>query len=170
MILSTLTSASGTAITRGERDVGALVAALTACPFGTVCANVVTTAIAKLLIKCGVFSTLCLERRSHLIKSSAPHRDTIDIALENRIARSMLLCHYHDVVAPLILSRSAANNSNENVHPKGDNIDSDITQKPMSWDVGVVSNRRLPLDWTYDWRLTLLTFLVSLFSSFDGCC
>ncbi|KAL3783784.1 hypothetical protein HJC23_000373 [Cyclotella cryptica] len=159
MALSTLTSASGSAVTRGERDIGALISALTECQFGTVCANVVTTAIAKLLVKCGVFSPLCLEKSSFLFKSSALNRNTVDTALENRLARSMLLCHYHDIVAPLILSRSAPNYSSENIHPKEDSKDSDNTQASISCDVGVVSKKCLPLDWTYDWRLTLLTYL-----------
>jgi hypothetical protein len=159
MLLSSFTSASGNSVTRGERDIGALIATLTECKFGTVCASVVMNSIAKLLVKCGVFSPQCLERSSHQTKPSHHHRrrDTVDLALENRLARNMLLCHFHDIVGPLILSKSAPSYSIESAEANGDNKDTQM----LSCNVGVVSNTGLLLDWTHDWRLALLTFSVS---------
>jgi hypothetical protein len=165
MLLSTLTSATGSAVTRGERDIGALVAALTECPFGSISANVATNAISKLLVKCGVFSPLCLEQGSPLPKSSTRRRDTVDLALENRLARNLLLCHFHDIVAPLLLSRSAPNYSTETAKAEKEKEDNNGAHALLSCDIGVVSSKGLPLDWSYDWRLSLLTFLVSSSSS-----
>lgn len=161
MLLSSLTSSSGSAVTRGERDIGALVASLTECSFGSVCASVVTTSIAKLLIKCGVFSPLCLERVSTgEVQASRRKRDTVDLALENRLARNMLLCHYHDIVCPFLLSKSAPNYSIKPLHSGGENEDSSKSQSLASYNVGMTSYSGI-LDWSHAWRLSLLTFSVS---------
>lgn len=162
MLLSSLTSASGSAVTRGERDIGALVATLTECSFGTVCASVVANAIAKLLIKCGVFSPQCLEKSPHKLKPSHRRPDTVDLALENRLARNMLLCRYHDIVGPMLLSKSAPNYAVATSQSKDDTeVNKSDTQTLVSCTVGVVSNTGRFLDWTSDWRLSLLTFSVS---------
>ena len=163
MLLSSLTSASGSAVTRGERDIGALVATLTECPFGTVCSSVVTNTIAKLLIKCGVLSPRCLERCSYKLEVTHQRRETTDLALENRLARNMLLSHYHDIVGPLILSKCAPNYSINFVQSKEENEENDNSQTVLSCSVGAISNKSFPLDWAYDWRLSLMTFTVSYY-------
>jgi len=172
MLLSTLTSAAGVSVSRGERDVGALVATLTECPLGSVCAHVVTTSIARLLVKCGVMSSLCLgisstPQRNSRRKSNRSRRDPEDIALESRLGRNMLLCHYHDIVAPLLLSRSTprfsslrqpkVGSSSEHYDEKKDG------GKELSQSIDFTNNIDAdelshPLDWTHHWRLSLLTF------------
>jgi len=169
MLLSTLTSAAGASVSRGERDVGALVGTLTECPLGSICAHVITTSIARLLVKCGVISTLCLGFPSsppaNKQKKRGNRRLPQDIALESRLGRNLLLCHYHDIVAPLLLSRSSPRFSNQ---PKGsgpsddqENSDIELSQS-IDFDSNVDPDAVHPLDWTYHWRLSLLTFAVSL--------
>lgn len=181
MLLSTLTSAAGQNVTRGERDVGALVATLTECPLGSLTAHVVTTSIVRLLVKCGVLSSLCLTRGSNSASinqrknsrgSGGRARDPEDIALESRLGRNMLLCHYHDIVAPLLLSRSTPRFSSvqqqhdEDIAGEKNQVSSrslvDFTSN------GSAANDKTPrslLDWTHHWRLSLLTFAVRLYNS-----
>ena len=170
MLLSTLTSAAGVNVTRGERDVGALVATLTECPLGSLCAHVVTTCIARLLVKCGVMSSLCLgvsSRRYQKRRSSIRRRDPGDIALESRLGRNMLLCHYHDIVAPLLLSRSTPRSSSQPNESEDDKNDGDKTlSQPIDFTNSTGAFKAsYPLDWTHHWRLSLLTFAVSSYSS-----
>ena len=182
MILSTLTSAAGLSVSRGERDVGALVATLTECPLGSVCAHVVTTTIARLLVKCGVMSSsaMCLgsssanmtASRSRRKRGSGRYRDPDDIALESRLGRNLLLCHYHDIVAPLLLSRSTprlggnvSNSDNSEQQDKKKDNSADEETKELSQAIAFTSNVDAnqsphPLDWTHHWRLSLLTFAV----------
>ena len=185
MLLSTLTSAGGVNnVSRGERDIGALVATLTECPLGSLTAHVITTSIARLLVKCGVMSRRFLgetksaasaptrlQRRSSS-SSTGVGRNPDDIALESRLGRNMLMCHYHDIVAPLLLSRSAprlfvqqlseeetnGNDSGENpIEKKNKNADG-IAEKELSHLSAY--DETYPLDWTHHWRLSLLTFVV----------
>jgi hypothetical protein len=161
MLLSSLTSASGSAVTRGERDIGALVAAMTECSLGSVCARVALSAIGKLLVKCDVFSPQCIETSSNNTTPSHRRRDTVDLALENRLARNMLLCRYHDIVAPLLLSKSEPQYSIEPAASNDGKEGDETKQTVVLCNVGVVSNVGRLLDWTYDWRLCLLIFSVS---------
>jgi hypothetical protein len=168
MLLSTLTSAAGVSVSRGERDVGTLVGTLTECPLGSICAHVVTTTIARLLVKCGAMSTLCLGFSSSLPsnnqKKKGYRRLPEDVALESRLGRNMLLCHYHDIVAPLLLSRSSPRFSHKlKGSGPGDaqeNSDLELSQS-IDFDSHVDPDAVPPLDWTYHWRLSLLTFAVS---------
>ncbi|KAL3806036.1 hypothetical protein ACHAXA_005246 [Cyclostephanos tholiformis] len=171
MLLSTLTSAAGVSVSRGERDIGALVGTLTECPLGSICAHVVTTSIARLLVDCGVMSNHCLRFSSsqppNNQKRKGNCRQPDDIALESRLGRNLLLCHYHDIVAPLLLSRSSPRFSNQ---PKGCGSDdarekSDLkSSQSINFHSHVDSENVHPLDWTYHWRLSLLNFtwLISL--------
>jgi len=162
MLLSTLTSTSSPSVARGERDVGALVATLTECPLGSVCAHIVTIVITKLLIKCDVLSPACLgvsNLKEHRKRRGSSKRDPDDIALESRLGRNMLLCHYHDVVAPLILGRTAPTSGGLGIKEVRDG---DVHAPAPSRDAA----SDLPLDWTCHWRLTLLTF--SWLSSLAG--
>ena len=168
MLLSTLTSAAGVSVSRGERDVGALVGTLTECPLGSICAHVITTAIARLLVECGVMSALCLRFSSSKPptnqKKKGNRRRPEDTALESRLGRNLLLCHYHDIVAPLLLSRSSPRFSNQ---PKGSGSSdaresSDLkSSRSIDFFSHVDPDAVHPLDWTYHWRLSLLTFAVS---------
>eukprot|EP00985_Skeletonema_marinoi_P012038 scaffold5743_cov173-Skeletonema_marinoi.AAC.7 len=176
MLITTLTSSAGPSVTLGERDVGALVATLTECPLGSVCAHVVTTTIAKLLVKCGIMSPLYLRDRDSLVLSSAQtqkkksnrKRSADDIALESRFGRNMMLCHYHDVVAPLLLSRSVPRmHSQETDSSKEKSDEKESQREPCSLEYA--ENSQL-LDWTYHWRLSLLTYtwLCSIASADEG--
>lgn len=167
MLFSTLTSSNGLSVSRGERDVGALVATLTECPLGSICAHVVTTALASLLVRCGVLSSVCLglsvvplplDQKKRVDRRPRNHND---LALESRLGRNMLLCHYHDIVAPLLLSRSSPRFS---LQPQvnGSTYSQDIESKDSSHstvDLDLDEDNH-PLDWSHHWRLTLLIFTV----------
>ena len=172
MLLSTLTSAAGTSVTRGERDVGAVVAALTECPLGSVAAHAATTALARLLVRCGVFSPLCLGNLGPSAEGAATHgagatgeglgegqrrRAPGDAALESRLGRNLLLCHYQDIVAPLLLSRSAPRSYAAPHLATGD--EKLVASVELASGVGAGDSSQ-PLDWTRHWRLSLLTFAV----------
>ena len=94
------------------------------------------------------------------VQASRRKRDTVDLALENRLARNMLLCHYHDIVCPFLLSKSAPNYSIKPMHSGGENEDSSKSQSLASYNVGMTSYSGI-LDWSHAWRLSLLTFSVS---------
>jgi hypothetical protein len=144
-----------------------LVGTLTECPLGSICAHVVTTSIARLLVDCGVMSNHCLRFSSsqppNNQKRKGNCRQPDDIALESRLGRNLLLCHYHDIVAPLLLSRSSPRFSNQ---PKGCGSDdarekSDLkSSQSINFHSHVDSENVHPLDWTYHWRLSLLNFTV----------
>ena len=169
MLLSTLTSAAGASISRGERDVGALVGTLTECPLGSISAHVITTSIARLLVECGVMNILCLRSSSSKpptnITKKGNRRRPEDIALESRLGRNMLLCHYHDVVAPLLLSRSSPRFSNQSKGSRSDEARESSGMKSshsIDFYCHVDPDVVHPLDWTYHWRLSLLTFAVRI--------
>jgi hypothetical protein len=164
MLLSTLTSSAGLSVSRGERDVGALVATLTECPLGSLCAHVVTTTFASLLVKCGVLSSLCLgqstvppplNQKKRVDRRPRNHKD---LALESRLGRNMLLCHYHDIVAPLLLSRSSPRFS---LQPSGSESGKGSESHDSSHSIDLNPDEdNSPLDWSHHWRLSLLTFAV----------
>ncbi|KAL7500214.1 hypothetical protein ACHAWT_008212 [Skeletonema menzelii] len=172
MLITTLTSSAGPSVTLGERDVGALVATLTECPLGSICAHVVTTSIIRVLVKCGVMSPLCLRDRDSIVSSSAitqkkkSHRKRTaeDIALESRFGRNMMLCHYHDVVAPLLLSRRVPQTHSQEI----DSSEEKEAQR-QACTLEFAENA-LFLDWTYHWRLSLLTYtwICSIASEDEG--
>jgi hypothetical protein len=77
------------------------------------------------------------------------------------LGRNMLLCHYHDIVAPLLLSRSSPRFS---LQPQvnGSTYSQDIESKDSSHstvDLDLDEDNH-PLDWSHHWRLTLLIFTV----------
>jgi hypothetical protein len=160
MLLSTLKSTAGVSVSRGERDIGALVGTLTECPLGSVCAHVITTTIARLLVNCGVMSAVCLGLSSSPTrKKNGRRRLPEDIALESRLARNLLLCHYHDIVAPLLLSRSSPRFSYQTKDELCDVKNASLELSPsIDFDSKFDCDAMHPLDWTYHWRLSLLTF------------
>ena len=176
MLLSTLTSSAAPCVVRGERDIGALVTTLTECPFGSLAAHVVTTSLARLAIRCGTLSPQALSWRDDEGWTAAvgPRGwEPEDVALEARLGRNLLLCHYHDIVAPLLLSRSAPQRPPPPHHEaKGSDGDSTADMEgalqPMeavASDGDTMEHTFLPLDWTHHWRLSFLTFVVRFPSS-----
>ena len=160
MLVTTLTSSAGPSITLGERDVGALVATLTECPLGSICAHVVTTSIARLLVKCGAMSPSCLRESDSMLlssnqiqkKKSSRKRSADDAAMESRFGRNMMICHYHDIVAPLLLSRILPRKKSPEIESNEGSGD-----REESCTLQPAENAYL-LDWTYHWRLSLLTY------------
>jgi hypothetical protein len=86
--------------------------------------------------------------------------------LESRLGRNMLLCHYHDIVAPLLLSRSSPRFS---LQPSGSESGKGSESQDSSIDLDPDEDNS-PLDWSHHWRLSLLTFAVRSCYILFKCC
>ena len=125
MLLSSLFNKRN--VTQSEHDVSACIGALSDCPLGTVGAHVILTALEQLLEWCDIIPT------QH--GSDVSDDDKLQVA--TRLGRNLLMGQYHDVVAPMLLSRT------------------------VFCGERVLAQSDAPHLWQYHWRLSLLLFVVS---------
>ncbi len=172
---------SNRTIPQGERDIAAVVAALSDCQLGSIGCHAILTALRKLLVYCEVFpipSQKDHEETSEAkiisdildgngIKRSKNRNREVDLKLKRmksdmvgRLARNLLIGQFHEVIAPLLLSRTIFDGRREvnNVDPCGENRE-DMNQRGQ--DVKVVIPFDLEFHWQSDWRLVLHLFIVS---------
>ena len=133
MLLSSLSNLRS--VSQGEHDVSACMGALSDCPLGTVGAHVIFGAVMRVLQWCDIFP---LENNHN----SADEDHKTQVA--SRLARNLLMGQFHDVVAPMLLSRTVFCAERTMA-----SADSDI-KKQQSYDGA--------LSWRHHWRLALLTF------------
>ena len=126
MLLSSLTNRRN--IVMAEHDVSACIGALSDCALGTVGAHVVLTALVRILEWCDICPNTSTEKVS----------DDAKLQVATRLGRNLLMGQYHDVVAPMLLSRTVF---------CGERM---ITS----------SGNSNPHLWQYHWRLSLLLFVV----------
>jgi hypothetical protein len=133
MLLASLSNKRN--ISMAERDIMACIGALSDCALGTVGAHVILVALHRILIWCDVVPSN--------VENSVS--DDAKLQVATRLGRNLLMGQYHDVLAPMLLSRTVF--CGERVLAKSD----------------------APHLWQYHWRLSLLLFVwVSSISGPEG--
>ena len=123
-------------ISQGEHDVASCMNALSDCPLGSMGAHVVLNAIISVLVWCDVlpveaapWATLDLPPQSHLPDAE------LKMQVASRLGRNLLISQFHDVVAPMILSRTVfAAEATTLVSSASATLLSDSKKSPLSWE------------------------------------
>ena len=136
MLLSSLSNRRS--ISQGEHDVSACVSALTDSPLGSVGSYVVLNAMVGVLAWCEVLPSE--------MSRTVEHPGTDDerkMQLASRLGRNLLMAQFHDVVAPMILSKTIFSG-----------------ERTMSMAKLANANSEYPgyLTWHNHWQLVLLLF------------
>ena len=125
MLLSSLSN--NRSISQGEHDICACMGALSDCPLGTVGSHVIFTALLGVLQWCEIVP-------GGLVSSKVEDDHKCQVA--SRLGRNLLMGQFHDVVAPMLLSRTVF-----------------CGERTMS-----LEQNSLPLSWENHWRLALQIF------------
>ena len=136
MLLSSLSNRRS--ISQGEHDVSACMSALTDSPLGSVGSHVVLNAIIGVLAWCEVLPT----EMSQTVKQPGMD-DERKMQLASRLGRNLLMAQFHDVIAPMILSRTV--------------FSAERTQS-MSKMLNLNSTYSGSLTWQNHWQQVLLLF------------
>ena len=147
MLLSSLSNARS--ISQAEHDISACLGALSDCPLGSVGAHVIFTAIMGVLQWCDVLPVLAEagSQQHNQVFASPRIDDTQKSQVAMRMGRNLIVSQFHDVVAPMLLSRTVFSG-----------------ERTMSME-----SNSLPLSWEHHWRLGLLIFSwVSTLGGPDG--
>ena len=120
MLLASLSHRKNTSI--GEHDIAACMGALSDCPLGSVGTHVILSSLTNILDFC-----------------NSDDDELVQIA--SRMGRNLIMSQYHDVVAPMLLSRTVF---------CGERTMSPETPKDCRWE--------------YHWRMALTLFAVSYLS------
>lgn len=137
MLLSSLSNSRS--ISQGEHDISACMGALSDCPLGSVGAHVIFTALMGVLQWCDVLpasSTTANAAQQEQQYASPRVDDEHKSQVATRMGRNLLISQYHDVVAPMLLSRTVFSG-----------------ERTMSME-----QSSLPLAWEHHWRHGLLIF------------
>jgi hypothetical protein len=130
MLLSSLSNKRN--ITNAEHDITTCIGALSDCPLGTVGAHVILVALSHILQWCDIIPM----EHPEVLGDDVNDDDKLQVA--TRLGRNLLMGQYHDVVAPMLLSRT------------------------VFCGERVLAQSDAPHLWQYHWRLSLLLFVVSL--------
>ncbi|KAG7359446.1 Beige/BEACH domain containing protein [Nitzschia inconspicua] len=170
MLLSSLSNPRS--ISQGEHDISACMGALSDCPLGSVGAHIVLRALLGVLKWCeivpymlgiGTESSEVLERDDKNVNSSSRKSRADDdhkCQVATRLARNLLMSQYHDVVAPMLLSRTVFSGE-RTLQVGASSNDMASLGSQSSGNMGMVS-----LSWQEDWKMGLLIF--SWLSSIAG--
>ena len=115
MLLASLSNMRS--ISQGENDISACIGALSSCPLGSVGCHVILHALIGVLEWCEILPTRVNadDRRAYTGSSASPlqnsHEDEEEIAekkqrMATRLARNLMMSQFHDVVGPMLLSRT----------------------------------------------------------------
>jgi hypothetical protein len=138
MIFSSLSNRRS--VSQGEHDISACMGALSDCPLGSVGSHVILNALVGILVWCEV---LPVEAASAFVEPSSDEEHKMQVA--SRLGRNLLMAQFHDVVAPMILSRTVFSGERTLVQPKA-------SRNPVD------SLYEGSLSWQSHWRLSLLLF------------
>ncbi len=133
MLLSSLVNRRN--IAQGEHDVEACINSLSDATLGRCAAHTILNAIVGILVWCEVFPP------EASLSSSEPCKDEErKMQVASRLGRNLLICQFHEVIAPMILSRTAfsGGQSEQSVARNGDYV--------------------ARLNWEDHWRQVLLLF------------
>ena len=138
MLLSSLSNRRS--IVQGEKDISACIGALCDCSLGSVTAHIALSALVGVLIWCEILPPEA--NPSLLIEPSSD--DELKVEVASRLGRNLLVALFHEVVAPVLLSRTVFS---------GESSTSNVT----SISAAGTSSSTL-LCWQNHWRLNLLVF------------
>jgi hypothetical protein len=192
MLLSSLSNTRS--ISQAEHDISACMGALSDCPLGTFLAHVVLQALLGVLQWCEIVPPNLTAEDSDAVDvgsdrtpsswindaatNTPSHKSRVDddhkCQVASRLARNLLMSQFHDVIAPMLLSRtvfsgertmeqaavaaaaaaaSMASNGHSSLtstrNQRGANTSSTSTTR---------GSTIVPLSWQEDWRLGLLIF------------
>jgi len=120
-------------VTQSEHDIAACVRLLTDCPLGHGAVHIVLTALIGILVWCDVVPPESLVH--HSVEPTKD--DEKQMQLASRLGRNLLISQFHDVVAPMVLARTAFSGERTLLVDNGDHG---------------------ALRWENHWQLTLLLF------------
>ena len=134
MLLSSLSNRRH--ISQGEHDISACMGALSDSPLGGFGAHVVLNALLAVLAWCEVVPH---DLARVYTAMGNQHKDDVKMQVAGRLGRNLLSAQFHDVIAPMILSRTVFAGDRA---PSGGSVEQD--SGAMSWPA--------------HWRLSLLMF------------
>jgi hypothetical protein len=177
-------------ISQGEHDISAIVAALSDCSLGSVGAHIVLSALKDILIYCEVLPNRTIgspstnsdeedisqpELIKTLLEGSALNSaqsgrveqsmklKRVKSEIAGRLARNLLMGQFHDVVAPMLLSRTVFDGRKTVI----ENSTSKTKDQKQPQTVDDLENEiPVSFEWQSHWITTLHIFIVSLFSIF----
>jgi len=204
MLLSSLSNARS--ISQGEHDISACMGALSECSLGSVCAHGIFRAIVGILEWCEIVPADFVEtsstsnvgggggggdddydreegnttKRNRRNSGGGPRiDDDHKCQVASRLARNLIISQFHDVIAPMLLSRtvfsaerttllpsSSSGNINNNSNNCSDKTSANRSSHRRTASTGTAAGggssssngESLPLLWQENWRLCLMIF------------
>jgi hypothetical protein len=172
-------------ISLGEQDIYAIVGALSDCPLGSLGAHVVLSALIDMLVYCEIlprkgsailYKELNGERNdvsqiletllegSNLYKSKSMNLEQsaklkrVKSEIAGRLARNLLMGQFHDVVAPMLLSRTVFDGRRNLIDSDPEQNDSNDMELCRVVDT---KTHYSVFQWENHWMFTLQIFVVS---------
>jgi hypothetical protein len=173
MLLSSLSNPRS--ISQGEHDISACIGTLSDCPLGGIGSHVVLRALVGVLKWCeivpyvlGIDANFDYDpdcANAHVNNSSHKSRadDDHKCQVATRLARNLLMSQYHDVIAPMLLSRTVFSGERTLQQPAAA-LSNSITDTTTT--LGPNPDGTATLSWQEDWKMGLLIF--SWLSSIAG--
>lgn len=141
MLLSSLSNHRS--IIQAEKDIAACIGSLSDCPLGSVTAHVVLSAIVGVLTWCEI-----LPIEASTIPNMEPgDNEEHKVEVASRLGRNLLMAQFHDVVAPVLLSRTVFSGEK-----------SMVVVPKSTLNLTTLTTTSGPLCWQNHWRQTLLLF------------
>lgn len=176
-------------ISQGEQDISAVVGALSDCPLGSIGAHVVLSALNDLLIYCELVPNHKFGSK-HIIGKKGVEPDNIESLLKGttywrplskeleqamklkrikseiagRLARNLQMGQFHDVVAPMLLSRTVFD-GRRNIVGNGTNLVQERIEPIRDQKFDSIGKTHSSYEWQNHWITTLQIFIVSFSSS-----
>ena len=168
-------------VSQGENDISAVVGALSDCPLGSVGAHLVLSALNDILIYCELvpkhqigkhvhernedqskYIQLLIEGTNFNKNTSSAFQQSIKLKrakseIAGRLARNLLLGQFHDVVAPMLLSRTVFD-GRRTIVENGVNLVKDEQKDSQSFDSEFTKSS---YGFQNHWILALQLFIVS---------
>jgi hypothetical protein len=175
MLLSSLSNQRS--ISQGEHDISACMGALSDCPLGSIASHIVLRALVGVLKWCEIVPYILGIASEPLGKSdgggakgnASSHKSRADddhkCQVATRLARNLLMSQYHDVIAPMLLSRTVFSGE-RTLQQGGGSFSNSIGNISSAEGQPVGNDGTVSLTWQEDWKMGLLIF--SWLSSIAG--
>jgi len=145
MLLASLSNKRS--ISQGEHDVEACVGALSDCPLSSLAAHVVLHALTNVLAWCEVLpESVSSSSLSFTAVTNSKADEQAKMQVASRLGRNLLSSQFHDVVAPMLLSRTVFSGESSAAPPQQQEDSNDRSTEIPG------------LSWESHWRLALLLF------------
>jgi hypothetical protein len=168
MLLSSLSNPRS--ISQGEHDISACMGALSDCPLGSVGSHIVLRALVGVLKWCeivpyvlGIDAELdddpdgadANKVNTLSYKSRADDDNKCQVA--TRLARNLLISQYHDVIAPILLSRTIFSGE-RTLQQAPATLSNGVTDTTNTRGLSPTSEGTAVLSWQEDWKMGLIIF------------